>query len=218
VVKLQNMKKLSRKSKARKRYVPLAVRKALSPPAPTEPSLLKLNLGAGKSRIEGYLSVDSIPFEGLDVVADLKNRWPWGENSVSHIHMSHALEHFTGEERVHIFNEMYRVLAPGGQAYLIVPHWASQRAYGDFTHKWPPVSEMLFNYLWKEWRMQNAPHNDIQFNPQGYNCDFSFGGGYGLHEEVLKWNDDRSQYAQKWFRDACADIHMTITSLKKLPE
>ena len=63
--------------------------------------------------------------------------------------------------------------------------------------------------------MANAPHNDIQYNPKGYSCDFSFGGGYGVHEEVLKWNDERSQYAQKWFRDAVPDIHMTITSLKK---
>src|ERR1700748_2091447 len=87
--------------------------------------LLKLTLGAGKSRMEGYLSVDSIPFEGLDVVTDLRNKWPWEDNSVSDIHMSHVLEHFNGEERVHIFNEMYRVLTPGGKAYIITPHWAS---------------------------------------------------------------------------------------------
>lgn len=206
------------KSVARAGKISAAVKTALTPSALETPALLKLNLGAGKSRIEGYLSVDSIPFEGLDVVTDLRKQWPWEDNTVSNIQMSHVLEHFTGDERVHIVNEMYRVLSPGGQAYIIVPHWASQRAYGDFTHQWPPVSEFFFNYLWKEWRAANAPHTDSQYNPKGYNCDFSFGGGYGVHEEVLKWNDERSQYAQKWFRDACADIHMTITSLKKLPE
>ena len=172
---------------------------------------LKLNLGAGRSRMDGYLSVDEIPFEGLDVVADLRKPWPWGDNTVSDIHMSHVLEHFDGDERVHIFNEMYRVLIPGGKAYIITPHWDSQRAYGDFTHKWPPVSEFLYNYLWKEWRMQNAPHNDIEFNPKGYNCDFSFAGGYGLHQDILAWNVERQQYAQKWFKEACQDTHMTIT-------
>lgn len=180
-------------------------------PAP----LLKLNLGAGKSRMDGYLSVDSIPFEGLDVVADLRETWPWGDNTVSDIHMSHVLEHFTGDERVHIFNEMYRVLTPGGKAYIVTPHWASQRAYGDFTHKWPPVSEFLYYYVWRDWRLQNAPHNDIEFNPKGYNCDFSFAGGYGLNPETTAWNIERQQYAQKWYKEVCLDTHMTLTSQKK---
>jgi SAM-dependent methyltransferase len=181
----------------------------------TEP--LKLNLGAGKSRMDGYLSVDSIPFEGLDVVCDLRESWPWPDNSVSDIHMSHVLEHFESMERVHIINEMYRVLIPGGKASIITPHWASQRAYGDPTHKWAPVSEFFFYYVWKEWRLQNAPHTDIEFNPKGFNCDFNFAGGYGLHPDMNGWNDERKQYAQKWYKEAATDTHMTITSQKKPP-
>jgi SAM-dependent methyltransferase len=179
------------------------------PPVP-----LRLNLGAGKSRMPGYLSVDSIPFEGLDVVADLNKPWPWGDSTVSDIHMSHVLEHFTGEERVHIFNEMYRVLIPGGKALIITPHWASQRAYGDPTHKWPPFSEFAAYYAWKEWRKNNAPHTDIEFNPKGYNCDFNFAGGYSLHPDITPWNTERQQYAQKWYKEACSDTHMTFTSNK----
>ena len=179
------------------------------------PALLKLNLGAGKSRMEGFLSVDSIPFEGLDVVTDLNQPWPWGDNTVSHIHMSHLLEHFAGDERVHIFNEMYRVLIPTGTAYIVTPHWASQRAYGDFTHKWPPVSEFLYYYVWKEWRMANAPHTDVEFNPKGYDCDFSFGGGYSeqMPEAALR-NDQWKEFARKYYKEYCLDTHMTITSKK----
>jgi hypothetical protein len=182
-------------------------------PAP----LLKLNLGAGKSRMDGFLSVDEIPFEGLDVVADLRKPWPWDENTVSEIHMSHVLEHFEAMERVHIFNEAYRVLIPTGTMRIITPHWASQRAYGDPTHKWPPLSEFAYYYVWREWRLANAPHIDIEFNPKGFNCDFSFAGGYGLHPEVMGWHDEKSGFAQKWFKEACTDTVMTITSQKKKP-
>lgn len=178
-------------------------------------SPLKLNLCAGKSRMDGYLSVDQIPFEGLDLVADMRLPWPWEDNTVSDIHMSHALEHFTAMERVHVINEMYRVLIPGGKATIITPHWASQRAYGDPTHQWPPVSEFFYYYLWREWRVGNAPHIDIEFNPKGFNCDFSFGGGYSLHAEMNGWNNERQQYAQKWYKEACTDTVMTITSNKK---
>lgn len=190
--------------------------KVKSVPTKAAASLLKLNLGAGKSRMDGYLSVDSIPFEGLDVVADLRGVWPWGANTVSDINLSHVLEHFTGDERVHIFNEMYRVLAPEGRAVIVTPHWASQRAYGDFTHKWPPVCEFLYYYLSKEWRVVNAPHCDIQHNPAGYNCDFGSGGGYGIHPSIMLWNEDRKAYAQQWYKEACTDIYMTINAIKKI--
>lgn len=179
------------------------------------PAPLKLNLCAGKSKMEGYLSVDQIAFDGLDLVADLRKEWPWGDNTVSDIYLSHALEHFTGEERVHIFNEMYRVLIPGGKALIITPHWASQRAYGDFTHQWPPVSEFLYYYTWKEWRENNAPHTDIKYNPKGYSCDFSWCGGYSTQPEINAWNIERQQFAQKYYKEVCCDTLMTITSNKK---
>jgi hypothetical protein len=175
--------------------------------------LLKLNLGSGKSRMEGFLSVDEIQYGDVDWVTDLRKPWPWDANSVSEIHMSHVLEHFEAMERVHIFNEMYRVLVTGGTAKIVTPHWCSQRAYGDMTHKWPPVSEFFYFYLVKDWRKVNAPHIDSEFNPDGFNCDFSFAGGYGLHQEILPWNVERQQYAQKWFKEAAADTHMSVTKV-----
>jgi SAM-dependent methyltransferase len=184
---------------------------------PEKPSLLKLNLGAGKSKMDGYLSVDQIQFDGLDLVADLRKPWPWGNNTVSDIHMSHALEHFDAMERVHIFNEMYRVLINGGKALIVTPHWASQRAYGDPTHKWPPVSEFAYFYLWREWRKTNAPHIDIEFNPQGFDCDFAWGGGYSHPTEMNLWNDERRQYAIKYYKEVCLDTIMTITAQNKPP-
>src|SRR5487761_995650 len=98
------------------------------------PSPLKLNLGCGISRMDGYVNVDRRQFAGVDQVAELTGRWPWDDTSVSEAHMSHVLEHFTGEERVHIFNELHRVLVPKGKVTIITPHWCSNRAYGDFTH------------------------------------------------------------------------------------
>src|SRR5688572_13911022 len=101
---------------------------------------IKLDLGCGPNKKEGFLGVDSIKFKGVDVVFDLATgRWPWKDNSVSEAHASHFVEHLDAKERTHFVNELYRVLKPGATAQIIVPHWASQRAYGDPTHKWPPV-------------------------------------------------------------------------------
>jgi len=124
-----------------------AVKRAIVEAKPK--ALLKLNLGAGKSKMDGYLSVDSIPFDGLDVVADLTKKWPWPDNSVSDVRMSHVLEHFTAQERIHVFNEMYRVLVDEGKANIITPHWSSNRAYGDLTHCFAQGTEILAESGWK---------------------------------------------------------------------
>lgn len=130
---------------------------------------LKLDLGCGKNKKPGFLGVDRLKFEGVDVVADLascREHWPWLEGSVEEVHASHFVEHLESQARVHFANELFRVLKPGGTATIITPHWNSPRAYGDLTHAWPPVSEWWYLYLSKAWRDVNAPHNT------DYTCDF----------------------------------------------
>lgn len=180
--------------------------------------LLKLDLGSGKNKRAGFLGVDRRKFAETDVVADLTDPWPWADNSVEEINMSHVLEHFTGLERVHIFNEMYRVLIPGGKASIITPHWASNRAYGDFTHCWPPVSEMLYFYVAKSWRDVNAPDNDAEWNPEGYRCDFDVTWGYGLRQDLLTRNTEYQMFALGNYKEAAQDLIATLTSKKSTGE
>lgn len=129
---------------------------------------LKLDFGCGKNKATGFVGVDSIAFEGVDVVADLRAApWPWADSSVDEVHSSHFLEHLTGAERIAFFNELHRILKPGAQARIITPHWSHERAYGDPTHQWPPVCGWTYFYLHKDWRDVNAPH-------VGYTCDFDY--------------------------------------------
>lgn len=175
---------------------------------------LKLDLGCGVNKKPGFLGVDRRAFDGVDVVADLTGTWPWADNTVEEINLNHVLEHFSGVERVHIFNEMYRVLIPGGKALIATPHWCANRAYGDFTHQWPPVSEMLYWYLSKTWRKQNAPDNDIEWNSQGYNCDFEAQWGYTLHPELRDKAQERVGFSQTFYKEACQDLVATLTAKK----
>jgi hypothetical protein len=171
-------------------------------------SPLKLDLGCGKNKREGFVGVDSRQFAGVDQVVDLRKPWPWKDGSVSEAHSSHFVEHLTAPERIHFVNELYRVLAPGAKAQIIVPHWASARAYGDLTHQWPPVSEFWFYYLDKSWRAQNAPHNDF------YTCDFQVTWGYGMHPSLAVRNAEYQQYAIQNFKEAISDIAATWEARK----
>lgn len=175
---------------------------------------IRLDLGCGKTKKDGFLGVDRRKFEGVDVVAELTDPWPWADGSVTEVHMSHVLEHFTGLQRVHIFNELYRVLIPGGKASIITPHWCSNRAYGDFTHAWPPVAEMLYYYVSKAWREVNAPDNDAQWNPEGYTCDFEATWGYGMRQDLLSRNQEYQMFAVGNYKEAASDLIATVTARK----
>lgn len=177
--------------------------------------VLKLDLGCGPNKREGFLGVDQFPFDGkVDIVTDLRKPWPWTDSSVDEIHCSHFIEHLTNFdekwERVHFFNELWRILKPEAKATLIFPHWCSARYYGDPTHK-EPFSEMGFWYLDKNWRAANAPATDIANNPNGYSCDFLFGQGYNLHVGLNGRNQEFVQYAMQYYKESCQDIVCTLT-------
>jgi hypothetical protein len=170
---------------------------------------LKLDLGCGKKVEPGFIGVDSRAF-GQDIVTDLTARWPWDDGTVEEARACHFIEHLTAAQRIHFVNELHRVLVPGGKCQMIVPNWSSCRAYGDLTHQWPPVSEMWFYYLKKEWRDENAPHNE------GYTCDFEATWGYGMHPTIAARNQEYQQHALTFFKEAAQDIVATL--IKRCPD
>jgi SAM-dependent methyltransferase len=179
-------------------------------PTPVAPAaLLKLDLGCGVNKREGFIGVDVRPFKGVDIVTDLSKPWPWEDNSVEEAHASHIIEHFDSAERIHFVNELWRVLKPGGIAHLIAPHWSSARAYGDLTHKWPPVGEFWIYYLSKSWREAQAPHND------GYTCDFEAVSWPNLHPEIAVKNPEYQRHAVTFFKEAWQDIVIKLTAVGK---
>lgn len=180
-----------------------------------EPLPLKLDFGCGPNVREGFEGVDISAFDNGAVrhVVDLKQTpWPWDDNSVSEAHASHFVEHLNAMERVGFWNELYRVLIPGGSCSIIVPHWASNRAYGDPTHQWPPISEMAFYYLKREWRMQNAPHTDAKYLPGGFDCDLDATWGYSMRPDLMVRNQEYQQHAMQNFKEVIMD---TVATVKK---
>jgi predicted SAM-dependent methyltransferase len=197
--------------------------------APVEVKPIRLDFGCGKNKLveagKEWIGVDSMPFPGVDIVLDLTAKensvqnpdfsvthtykaWPWADSSVDEIHASHFLEHLNGPERIHFCNEAYRVLKPGAQARIIVPHWASCRAYGDLTHQWPPISEFFWYYLDTNWRAVNAPHN------VDYKCHFACSWGYSLNQALLVRNQEYQNFALANFKEAAQD---TICTMTKVP-
>jgi hypothetical protein len=96
---------------------------------------LKLNLGCGETHLDGYINVDK--YGEPDLRHDLETfPWPWDDNSVSEVCMSHVLEHLgeTVKDYKRIMQELYRVCEPNAKIEIAVPHHRHDNFHSDPTH------------------------------------------------------------------------------------
>jgi SAM-dependent methyltransferase len=154
---------------------------------------------------EGFVGVDLVKHKGVKFVTDLRTKWPWKAGTVEEVFSRNLINYLTPKYRIHFANELYRVLKPGGKAQIIVPHWASNRAYGDLDQQWPPVGEEWLFFLNKEWREANA------YWAKGYTCDFDFTCGYGMHPAIVPKNDEYRQTAISFWKEAAQETVVSLT-------
>jgi predicted SAM-dependent methyltransferase len=80
---------------------------------------LKLHIGAGEQRLEGWLNIDIHPAQlAMNVLRPL----PFADGSVRTVFVSHLLEHLYYPRDVRGFlGELRRALRPGGRVRIVVP-------------------------------------------------------------------------------------------------
>lgn len=171
-----------------------------------EPVPLRLDIGCGKTKMDGWEGIDSIDF-GQKHVHDVRNGLPFADNSVSEVRSSHFVEHITGAERIAFFNELWRVMKDGATAQIVTPNWSHACAYGDPTHQWPPMSQWYPLYLHKDWRAANAPH-------VGYVCHFDHVVAGSWDPAIEGRNPETKSMMMNNYTNAWRDLIVTLTCRK----
>jgi ubiquinone/menaquinone biosynthesis C-methylase UbiE len=168
--------------------------------------MVKVDLGCGfKKRAEDFIGIDALALPGVNIVHDLRvTPWPFEDNSVDFVFCSHFVEHLTGEERIPFFNELYRIMKPGAQAEVITPDWSHAAAYGDPTHKWPPMSRWYLVYLDKQWR-------DLQVAHVGYTCDFTSAYAYTPDSALQQQSPEIVRHAVTHSINAAFELKALLT-------
>lgn len=93
-----------------------------------------LHLGCGHSKLPGAIGVDILAHPEVDVVHNLDRfAWPFAAQSVDVVFAHSVIEHI--ENIVALFDELARILKPGGRVILTVPHFRSADSFTDPTHK-----------------------------------------------------------------------------------
>lgn len=137
---------------------------------------MKLNLGCGQNKLEGYVNVDCQSAANPDVLHHLEDfPWPFEASSVDEVVMNHVLEHLGADAEVFvsIFQELYRVCKPGALVKIAVPHPRHDHFLGDPTHVRVVTPEVLSLFskkncaAWAKSGAANSPlalYADVDFD------------------------------------------------------
>lgn len=92
----------------------------------------RLNLGCGRYPKEGFINLDWVGTDGVDVVHDLQTRpYPFADASFARIEADHVIEHLP--EVFDTMRELHRILKKGGELVIRVPHHS--RGFSHPEHK-----------------------------------------------------------------------------------
>jgi predicted SAM-dependent methyltransferase len=106
---------------------------------------LKVELGCGDSKAPGYIGVDKVKTNYVDIIHDLDSfPWPFINDQVTEIRAFHVIEHL--EDVVRTIEEMHRICKPNALIHIRVPYVTSTWAFGDPTHK-HYFNEYSFDYF-----------------------------------------------------------------------
>lgn len=122
----------------------------------------KLDVGCGSKKRKGFVGMDVVPIEGVDIVHDMNLKpWPIESNSVEEIIFDDVLEH--SKDFLTILSEVYRVAKPECIVKIAVPHFSSDNMYTDPTHT-TFFSTRSFNYFDKSLNHKHGFYlSDVNF-------------------------------------------------------
>ena len=135
----------------------------------------RVHLGCGERLLPGWVNVDRHPpstpsgtFQQLDCATeDLTSIIE--PHTVDYVFSEDFLEHVPPERRVHVINQCWQILKPGGVMEHLVPNAGSRNAYGSPTHL-------------SHWNLQAFDHFDV--NSYRWKKDRHFEGIVGGFTKV----------------------------------
>jgi SAM-dependent methyltransferase len=160
----------------------------------------KLNLGCGQHKAPGYINIDKEVVCSPDMVLDLEQfPWPFEDDSIDEILMSHTLEHLGQDQKVFygIMKEMYRISAPNATLIIVVPHPRHDNFINGPDHVRiisPAVISLFSKKLNREWAANRGANTTL-----GLYLDIDFEIEAVSYVMATKW---REKYEAGIYTDA----------------
>lgn len=139
----------------------------------------KLNIGCGSKPLKGYINLDIIPHEGIDVVCDIEQGLPFSEEKFDEVIADYIFCQICSPKAfMGVMNDIWKVLKPNGILKLKVPDANFPDSFNDpmdcryFT---PATFDYFdkdhyrykaFGYGFKPWKVLKIEHIGNQANPE----------------------------------------------------
>jgi SAM-dependent methyltransferase len=94
--------------------------------------IVRVDLGCGIHKPDGFIGVDVSFKPGVDVVADLNQSFPFPDNSVDFVRAHDVVEHLS--DHIHTMNEIWRICKSHALIDIRVPSTDGRGAFQDPTH------------------------------------------------------------------------------------
>jgi SAM-dependent methyltransferase len=151
---------------------------------------MKLHLGCGNDIRIGYINLDMVALNGVDVTHDLSRfPYPFDDNTFDEIVAIDVIEHLPNT--IKVMEELYRICQNGAKVIINVPYWNHRVAYGDVTHA-RVFDFSSFDYLDASTRQgqKRAYYSSAQFKVESVNYLLSFSFftlAVGFRMQHSKW-------------------------------
>lgn len=177
---------------------------------------MKLNIGSGGKKLEGYVNVDAEPMTEPDVVCNIgHDRWPFDDDSVDEVVAEHILEHLTTPELFHCMKEMYRVCRNEATVGLRLPHPRHDIFLSDPTHQRPimPGTMLMFS----QGQIRELRGKGITLTPFGeyIGVDFRMGADVAYYfDKDVDPNAPDLEWQAKHLNNIIQEWTATLTAVK----
>lgn len=189
---------------------------------------LRIDLGCGKTKKEGFIGIDATPYPGVDYIADLEKDLGFlPDNSVDEYYTSHVLEHIGNFEG--LLQEIHRTIKPEGRIEIIVPHFSNPYFYSDFTHR------RFFGFYTMDYfdsgeknTKRKVPFYDLPFEFRVTERKLVFKSSFGrflnlYRKHIVQRIFNASTYMQEIYENMfstvipCSEIRFVLNPVKKEP-
>jgi ubiquinone/menaquinone biosynthesis C-methylase UbiE len=93
---------------------------------------MKLNLGCGNKKKDGYIGIDGYLCDAVNLLADLEKELPFKDSSIEQVYLDNVIEHI--HDIPAFMKEVHRICKDGAPVDIITPHFASISSWKDPTH------------------------------------------------------------------------------------
>lgn len=179
---------------------------------------LKVELGCGKTKSEGYIGVDRFQLEGVDIIADLNQELPFDDNSVDIILACHSLEHVN--DLYFTMSEINRICKNKAIMYILAPYYNTSLNIANLYHKsvfneetfrffsrYPEINleyEDYYRPMGTAWGLSQSDNSSNEIEMSVLNMEFFY------YKEYYHLTEQERRRARRSLSNVCDQVYYTV--------